>query len=295
MYKFILSIFFSLAFIISGCSSSENAQTIGSGTLTIPECKITAPAAGKIQGLILEENERISKDQPLFAVVNDNIGEQTAAAATKLAKAKAELKEMESPTPSSGISNNLPEAQAAYDAAKQNADKMNYLLSIGAVSQKQAQAAQSALAAAEADLNSASQHNILFKTATPATIAAQKELVQKLQQEETELKMLQSKNEVLSPFTGIILKKYAENNANVTAKQDILYLKATDSCMIALQTDKNIATNLTIGQKVMIKAVNLPSFEGQIQEIHEQTVTVISENKPTDITTNTNVTVSFIK
>lgn len=295
MYKFILSIFLTLALITAGCSNSNDSQEIGNGTLTIPECKITAPADGKIQGLILEENERISKDQPLFAVVNDTVSEQTAAAATKLAKAKAELKEMESPTPASGISNNLPEAQAAYDAAKQNADKMNYLLSQGAVSQKQAQAAQNALNAAAANLKSASQHNILFKTATPETIAAQQELVKKLQQEETELKVLQSKNEVLSPFTGTVLKKYADNNSEVTANQPILYIRATDSCTVTVKTSKDIADTLVTGQKVIIKAVNLPGFEGQIQEVSEQTVTVVSENKPTDITANTNVTVSLIK
>lgn len=295
MYKFILSIFLSIALITAGCSTSSNTQEIGSGTVMIPECKITAPASGKIQGLILEENERISKDQPLFAIGSDNINEQAVAAATKLAKAKADLKAMETPAPTADVSDNLPAAQAAYDAAKQKADKMNYLLSQGAVSQRQAQAAQNELAAAAENLKSAEHNNILFKTATPETIAAQKELVKKLEQEEAEIKMLQSKNEVLSPFTGTVVKKYAENNSAVKEDQDILYIKATDTCLINVKVSDAVLKNLSIGQKVTVKSGSLPAFDGQIQEISENTVTVVSENKPSDVTANTSVTVSLIK
>lgn len=296
MYKFILTILLFCSVVISGCASGTAfTEKIGSGTLTVPECTITAPADGKLQGLILEENELISKNQPLFAVTNDTTTEQLAAAAAKLAKAKAELKEMETPSKTSGISNNLPAAQAAYEAARQNAAKMDYLLSQGAVSQRQAKAAQDALSAAAAALSSASQHNVLFKTATPESIANQKALIQKLQQEEAQLKMLQSQNEAMSPFAGIIMKKYAENNTMVTKGQEILYIKATDSCFVTIKAGKELLSSLKTGQKVSIEAGSLPAFEGYIKDISADTVTVASDNKPAELTGDTHATVNLIK
>ena len=56
--------------LVAGCGkpAATLPTVIGSGSVDIPAYKITAPAAGKILGLILESGERIGKGQPLFAI-----------------------------------------------------------------------------------------------------------------------------------------------------------------------------------------------------------------------------------
>lgn len=61
----------------------------GSGSVDIPAYKITAPAAGKILGLILESGERIGKGQPLFAIEQLELDAAVEDAATEAARADA--------------------------------------------------------------------------------------------------------------------------------------------------------------------------------------------------------------
>ena len=67
--KKLLLLFCSLL-LVAGCGkpAATLPTVIGSGSVDIPAYKITAPAAGKILGLILESGERIGKGQPLFAI-----------------------------------------------------------------------------------------------------------------------------------------------------------------------------------------------------------------------------------
>ena len=65
--KKLLLLFCSLL-LVAGCGkpAATLPTVIGSGSVDIPAYKITAPAAGKILGLILESGERIGKGQPLL-------------------------------------------------------------------------------------------------------------------------------------------------------------------------------------------------------------------------------------
>ena len=60
--KKLLLLFCSLL-LVAGCGkpAATLPTVIGSGSVDIPAYKITAPAAGKILGLILESGERIGK------------------------------------------------------------------------------------------------------------------------------------------------------------------------------------------------------------------------------------------
>ena len=84
--------------LVAGCGKSAATlpTVIGSGNVDIPAYKITAPAAGKILGLILESGERIGKGQPLFAIEQPELDAAVEDAATEATRADAELTNLES-------------------------------------------------------------------------------------------------------------------------------------------------------------------------------------------------------
>ncbi len=285
MQKILLTLLLIAVFAICGCGSSNDpaGQKIGSGKINIPVYTIEAPASGTILGLISEQGERISKGQPLFAINDEDTDRQEENVTTRLAKAKADLKSMEEPAPAGASPGNLSAAQANYEAARQKADKMNNLLAQGAVSRRQAQAAQTELAAAQAALQAASQHNILLRPSSPEAINSQKQLIEQLQTEQKELREKQLQNEASSPCTGIITEKAAENNSTAQAGQKILTITATDTCTVTVNADTALAAKLQVQQPVTIHIDGYPPFPGYIQAAEKTTITVFSEAKPEDI------------
>lgn len=125
--KKLLLLFCSLL-LVTGCGkpAATLPTVIGSGSVDIPAYKITAPAAGKILGLILESGERIGKGQPLFAIEQPELDAAVEDAATEAARADAELTNLESGSGEQAIAAadySLQSAESSYQAAEQNYQK----------------------------------------------------------------------------------------------------------------------------------------------------------------------------
>lgn len=157
--KKLLLLFCSLL-LVAGCGkpAATLPTVIGSGSVDIPAYKITAPAAGKILGLILESGERIGKGQPLFAIEQPELDAAVEDAATEAARADAELTNLESGSGEQAIAAadySLQSAESSYQAAEQNYQKMASLYAQNAIARIKVEQAQAALAAAEANLEAA--------------------------------------------------------------------------------------------------------------------------------------------
>lgn len=278
------------AFSLSGCSLQKADNSLGRGTISIPTYAVKAPTAGKLIGLISEKGERISKGQPLFAIVDAKLDKQVKDLATQVAKAEADLKRMQQGTPTAAPVADTSLAQANVAAAQQKAAKMNSLLAQGAVSRNQAQAAQDELQRAIAQLQAASS----FKPASPAEIDAQQKLIVQLKAQQAAAKAQQEKNEGNSPCTGIITDLQAANNATVQKDQVILHIKAVDSCSITLNVSAAQTKKLKAGMPVNIKAAETPApFSGKISSIDGTKITVTSDQKPEDLKDGVKVEISL--
>ena len=178
--KKLLLLFCSLL-LVAGCGkpAATLPTVIGSGSVDIPAYKITAPAAGKILGLILESGERIGKGQPLFAIEQPELDAAVEDAATEAARADAELTNLESGSGEQAIAAadySLQSAESSYQAAEQNYQKMASLYAQNAIARIKVEQAQAALAAAEANLEAAKAHQTrLTAKASPEAIEQQKQ------------------------------------------------------------------------------------------------------------------------
>lgn len=280
--------------IINGCTNFTNEKILGSTKISVPTYAVKAPASGKILGLISEENERISKEQPLFAIADDINDQAVKDLTTQITLAEAELKKMEQGSSSPSAAIDLQTAQNNYNIAQQKAAKMNNLLALGAISRLKAQAAQIELQNASIQLQTATQNAIATKPSSPQSIEEQKNRIQQLKAKQNNNLLKQQSNEALSPCTGIITSIKATNNSDVKKDDLILQIQATETGMLTLNLTKNQIKNLKTKQKVLLKADSLPApFEGVISNITGNTVSITTLNKPESITDGTTIQVTL--
>lgn len=265
-----------LTLALSGCTSNSKTTSLGEGSINIPSYTISAPKSGKILGLIIEKGERISKAQPLFAIEDRALDQQLEKLTLEISKTQAELKAMENGTPGNPV--DLQAAQDNYQRAQAKVIKMNQLLQAGAVSRRQAEAAQQELQAATLALQISNNQN--SSPATPEELERKKSTLKELQQEQAQLLSLQQKNEALSPCTAIVTAIQKNNGALVREGESILSLQAQDSALIycslkAGQAAPPLNTSVTI--KVKDSSV---SFPGVVTAAGGKSFTVTSTNKP---------------
>lgn len=216
-----------LALLVTGCAQQSIAQSKANATDAPAKGSytITAPATGKLIGLISEKGERVSKGQPLFAISDAQLDAQVKDLQTRLAKAEAELKRLQQGTLNAAPAGDLSAAQAKVTAAQQKAAKLNALYAQGAISRQQAQNAQNELAQATRELQSATQLVVSSRPASPADIEAQQKGVDLLKLDLAKALAKQQEGEALSPCTGVITEVKASNNAQVEAGQVILVMQ----------------------------------------------------------------------
>ena len=289
--KKLLLLFCSLL-LVAGCGkpAATLPTVIGSGSVDIPAYKITAPAAGKILGLILESGERIGKGQPLFAIEQPELDAAVEDAATEAARADAELTNLESGSGEQAIAAadySLQSAESSYQAAEQNYQKMASLYAQNAIARIKVEQAQAALAAAEANLEAAKAHQTrLTAKASPEAIEQQKQ--QLLQKQQT--------NEAQSPCTGIVTEKLLSSGDTAAQGQHILTIRATEQCQVNLKMQPQQAAALKTGQEVIAEAAVLKkTFPGTITAIDNGTVTIMLENKLEELKAAMEVSISLKK
>lgn len=290
--KIIYLAIISSALLISGCTATNNKE-LGSGNVNVPIYDIKAPASGKIIGLISESGDRISKEQPLFAIENATIDKQLKALNIQLAKAEADFKRLKQ-GPAKTVQIDLSTAQTNLASAQQKANKMNQLLAMGAVSRIQAQEAQDELKLATAQLQKATQLTLNFNPSSPKQIESQQNLIIQLKVQQAALLKKQQENEAVSPCTGNIIKLLSTNNSNVQKEQTVLQIKALDYCTIILNLSPNEAKTLKAGMSVNIKTVENPApFPGKISSIEGGKIIITSDKKPEDIRNGSKADISL--
>lgn len=286
--------------LVAGCGkpAATLPTVIGSGSVEIPVYKITAPAAGKILGLILEPNERIGQGQPLFAIEQPELDAAVEDAATEAARAEAELTNLESGSGEQAIAAanySLQSAESSYQTASQNYQKMASLYAQNAIARIKVEQAQAALDAAKANLEAAQAHQTrLTAKASPEAIEQQKQVALQAQQHYQQLLQKQQANEAQSPCTGIVTEKLFSSGDTAAQGQHILTIRATEQCQVKLKMQPQQAAALKPGQAVTAEAAALKkSFPGTVTAVANGTVTITLEDKLEELQAATEVSISL--
>lgn len=265
-----------------GCARKPDTS-LGETKLAIPIYRITAPAKGKIIGLIIDKGEHIGRGQPLFAIASGDVDAKAKHAAEELAKAEAELKRLEIGSSTQVDPNELAKAREALSNTEAKVEKMNRLFAAGAVSKKQVNLATSELELARANYQALSDQSGR-KLASPEAIKKQKEIVQALKQASLKTMAEQSRYEAIAPNAGVVIEKSANSGDEVEKDQTVLELLAQDECELMIELSSNAARKLENKQTTLIfkdKSSDLV-FSGKLEKLEGNNM-IVSVKLPTAI------------
>lgn len=293
MKKFVLIVMIILiTAVLAACRTEPQPQTLGSGSVYFTVYDITAPADGKILGLILQKGDRISKEQPLFAIADESLDAEIKQAAANAARAEAELKVMQNGQERPASAASIAAAQQQYEQAAAQESKMASLYKMGAVARRQHEAAQNAAAAAQAALSAAQNAGTSVK-ATPEAIAQKQEELQTLQKRYNALLQKQFALETESPCTGIVAEKCFNAGDTAAAGAKVLSIRDLENCSADIKISAQAAQNLKPGQKVTARTDgSSKTFNGSIAKIENGTATINIDNTSLDLKDGVEVTIS---
>ena len=283
MKKLTLIILAILILALTACKSSSTTPALGSGSVYFPVYQITAPADGKILGLILEKGDRIGQEQPLFAVDDQQLAAEIKEAATDAARTEAEIKAMQNGQSRTDNTAAVAAAQQQYEQAAAQEAKMAALYKQGAIARRQYEAASAAKAAAQAALSAAQSAGQPVK-ASPETIAEKQKLLEEQQQKYHALLQKQLALEEESPCTGIVMEKYLNAGDTAAAGQQVLAIRDLENCSAIIKISAQAAQNLKVGQSITASAASInKNFNGSIAKIEGTDVTVNIDNTSLDL------------
>lgn len=294
MKKLTLIILAILILALTACKSNSSSTTpaLGSGSVYFPVYQITAPADGKILGLILEKGDRIGQEQPLFAVDDQQLATEIKEAATDAARTEAEIKAMQNGQSRTDNTAAIAAAQQQYEQAAAQEAKMASLYKQGAIARRQYEAASAAKAAAQAALSAAQSAGQPIK-ASPETIAEKQKLLEEQQQKYHALLQKQLALEEESPCTGIVTEKYLNAGDTAAAGQQVLAIRDLENCSAVIKISAQAAQNLKVGQSITARAGSInKNFNGSIAKIEGADVTVNIDNTSLDLKEGMEVSVT---
>lgn len=260
--------------LLASCKPEHN--DIGSGKVFFPVYNVTAPASGKVLGLILKEGDRISKEQPLFAIEDTSLDAQIKEAAVNSARAEAELKAMQNGGSAQRSAADTATARARLQNAAENEQKMARLYKIGAIARRQYEQAAAEKAAAEAALSAASAQSV---KASPEEIKSQEEKAAGLKQKYNGLLQQQLMLEAESPCTGIVAKIYISSGQGAVKGEQVLSIRDLENCSATVKVSAQAAEALKPGQKLIARAESInKNFNATVVKIEAGSLTVNIDN-----------------
>ena len=253
---------------------SEQGIT-ATGTIEVTKTDITSKVGGYLIELKVREGDAVNKGNIVAVIDRPDLKAQLWRDEVALAKAKAQLRDLEQ----GARSQELQEASANLAAAKSQAIKVqtdfnrySTLFREGAISSQQLDASRSAHEVAANTLTAAqSRYSLLLAGNRPEAIAAQR-----LEVERSEAVLAASRTqvadlEVNSPLAGRVLSKNYERGEYVNAGAAIATIGDMNDCWVKIYVSTEQLGKIRLGQAASVKIDAYPdkTFRGEIKEISQ--------------------------
>ena len=253
---------------------SEQGIT-ATGTIEVTKTDITSKVGGYLIELKVREGDAVNKGNIVAVIDRPDLKAQLWRDEAALAKAKAQLRDLEQ----GARSQELQEASANLAAAKSQAVKAqtdfhrySTLFREGAISSQQLDASRSAHEVAANALTAAqSRYSLLLEGNRPETITAQR-----LEVERSEAVLAASRTqvadlEVSSPLSGRVLSKNYEKGEYVNAGAAIATIGDMNDCWVKIYVSTEQLGKIRLGQAARVKIDAYPdkTFRGEIKEISQ--------------------------
>ena len=245
------------------------------GTIEVTKTDITSKVGGYLMELSIKEGDAVKRTQVVAKIDRPDLKAQLLRDEAALAKAKAQLRDLEQGARSQELQEaaaNLAAATSQAVKAKNDFDRYSRLFREGAISTQQLDASRSAHEVASNSLLAAqSRYSLLQSGNRPETIEAQR-----LEVERSEAVLAGSRTQiadmtVASPLSGRVLSKNYEVGEYINAGVSIATIGDLQDCWVKVYVSTEQLGQIRLGQSVKVKIDAYPdkTFKGAIKEINQ--------------------------
>ncbi|OGL40923.1 MAG: hypothetical protein A3C43_09780 [Candidatus Schekmanbacteria bacterium RIFCSPHIGHO2_02_FULL_38_11] len=277
MIRFFIKILFlfvsvNLFLYISGCSKTENSYNPikASGFIEAREVDIRSEISGKIVSLGFEEGDKFKKDEMLCMIDREKLEFQLKQAEAKVGEIRARLSLLKRGLRKEEIDkakNLVQELTEKRDLARTEYERTKELFEKGVLSKSAFDTAKTALKMAEEErLGTQRQYEIAKNGYRKEEIDESQFALKGAELRVEAIKRNIMDSEILSPATGIITKKVAEEGEYVPSGGLIATITDLSYVWLKIYLPENEYGKVMIGQKVKIKIDSFPKkyFDGKI-------------------------------
>ena len=255
MLKSIMTLAFAL--IIAGCSSKDGSTISASGTIETTEVNIVAKSPGQLLSLRIDEGAIVHAGDTLAVTDTTNYALNYAQALAASRQTEAQLLLQQHGSRSEDIgqgAEQVKQAQANYQNAKEDAQRLKELLAGGAATQKQYDDAATKLESAQAVYNASNQgYQKLKSGARVEDIAAAKARFEQTKAQANQI--LQSIHDctVISPVSGTVTHKVLNQGEMASVNATIATISVIDPVKLTIYISDKDLGKVHIGQKAEVK------------------------------------------
>ncbi|WP_371381397.1 HlyD family secretion protein [Sporomusa aerivorans] len=245
------------------------------GTIEITRADVMPKVNGYLTGLAVKAGDPVQAGQPIAKIVRADLAAQVVRDEAALAKAVAQLQDLESGLrrqERQELGATVDSANSVYVKAKQDFERYQSLYATGAISTQQLDAARSNMEVAYSSLTAAKERLSMGEEGSrPETIAAQRLEVERSKAVLAASKVLLEDTVVISPLGGLILSKNFEDGEYVNPGAAILTVGDMSDCWVKVYVPSTHLGLIAVGQEAAVKVDSFPDrvFKGTIKEISQ--------------------------
>ena len=279
MGKKLLAVLLIIGILGAGASykllGQQERGITASGTIEITRADVTPKVAGYLQELAIREGDLVKAGQILAKVNRTDLEAQLLRDQAALAKAQAQLRDLESGSRQQEITEvraGLASAQAQFEKAKTDLVRYQALFKDGAISAQQIDNAKSAYDVSYHALVAAqSRTRLVEEGSRPETIESQRQEVERSHAVVEASKSLLADTVLVSPLNGIVLTRSYEPGEFVNVGAAVATIGDMTDCWVKVYVPSTQLGLIRVGQPADVRVDSFPGkiCPGQIKEISQ--------------------------
>jgi multidrug efflux pump subunit AcrA (membrane-fusion protein) len=253
-----------------------SGKTFVATVMPLRKSTVGSAVDGRVLEFMVNEGDRVSRDQPLCQVRTKTYDIELQAAKAELASRQQALAELKNGTRKEEIAQakaHMLGAQAQVEYTKARADRIAQLFNRKALSQEEYDSAISAATKAQQDfLEAQAAYEMAVAGPRVEQIAKAEAQVQFQQEEVHRLEDIIERHRVLAPFDGYIVKEHTEVGQWVKAGDPIVDIVELDKVDVEALVLEDYIQQVRLGSTARVEIGALPgeTFSGEVAVILTQ-------------------------
>jgi HlyD family secretion protein len=263
-----------ISFLITGCSNSNNKNSIeATGTIETVNVVLSSKTSGEIKELRINEGERVKIGDTVMIIDTETLQLQLKQQESGAEMSRAQLDLLRNGARKEDIllaESSLNQAQINFNQAKSDLERLQKLYQTQTITKKQYDDAASHFDLMNDQLSSAKENFSKIKNyARPEEI---KQAEAKLNQSRASADLIKKNindSYIVSPLNGIVVKKYFEVGETVSPMSSLVKISDLTNVELYIYVTELELGKIKLGQKaeVTVDAFKDKKFEGKVTYI----------------------------